>query len=153
MIRYSSSAVRKEIAIAILVGCLIGLAVAFGIWRAKQAFRPVSQKNEQPLPQTSKATQTNKNSSGNLLVTSPERDSVVSEEQVLVQGSASPNAIIVILAASGEIISQAKEDGSFSEEVKLVGGPNEIKITAYDKEGNKTQTTLTIVYSTEFPKP
>lgn len=144
---------RREVAIAILVGSLLGLALAFGIWRANKVLQPTKTASESTPAGLSQTTdQTKKESGENLLVTRPENNSVVNEDKVVVQGSTNPYATIVIVASSGEIISQAKQDGSFSEEVKLLGGPNEIKVASYDKDGNKSEQTLVIVYSTEFPK-
>lgn len=143
---------RKEVAVAILLGSVLGLALAFGIWRANKVLRPQTPTTESTPSTSQDADQTKKKNTGTLFVTTPENNSVVNEDKIIVQGSTTPYATIVIVANTGEIISQAKQDGSFSEEIKLSGGPNEIRVLSYDKEGNKSEQTLVIVYSTEFPK-
>lgn len=135
---------RKEVLVAIIIGGLLGLAVAFGIWRANKALAPKTQVEPFPSPVAQEE-------KSELIVTSPESGSVVSENKVLVQGSATPNATIVILYNEGEIIVQADEAGSFEQEVELSGGANEIKVAAYDEQGNQKEKTITVVYSTEFP--
>ena len=85
-----------------------------------------------------------------MVVTQPENNVVISKDEVEVQGNASPESTIVILANSGEIILEAEADGNFKETVGLEGGANEITVVAYDKEGNESRQTITVVYSTEF---
>lgn len=72
------------------------------------------------------------------------------KEQINIEGAASPEAIIVITTSSQEAIAQADKDGVFKQEIELKGGANEIKAQAFDKDGNGSEQTLTVVYSTEF---
>lgn len=136
---------RKEVLIAIVIGATLGLAVAFGIWQANRSLGPKPQTTPSPTPQVIEE-------KSELIVTSPEDGAVVSEDKVLVRGAASPNATIVILYNQGEIIAQAQADGSFEQELELSGGANELRVVAYDAEGNKEEKTIAVVYSTEFPE-
>jgi hypothetical protein len=43
---------------------------------------------------------------------------------------------------------EADENGNFSVEITLVGGGNEISISAFDTEGNEVNKSLNLVYST-----
>lgn len=136
---------RKEVLLAIVVGALLGLVVAFGIWRANQAFTP-QENNSTPQPQVQEEQQEG------LTITEPEDGVIVAEETITIKGRAAPLASIVILTNLNEIILQAGEDGNFEQEVELEGGANEITLIAYDNQGNKEEKTLTIVFSTEFSK-
>lgn len=136
---------RKEVLIAILVGALSGLAVAFGIWRANQALAPKVAPTPSPTPQEETVRQ-------GLIVTEPESGVVVSQDRITVRGSATAGSTIVILTNLGEIILEARGDGIFEQEVELEGGANEIKVVAFDPQGNREEKTLTVVFSTEFPE-
>ena len=56
--------------------------------------------------------------------------------------------MVVVIYPEGENIVEADEEGNFETEITLVGGANEIKITAYDEEGNQAEKNLTLIYST-----
>lgn len=135
---------RKEVLVAILIGALLGLVVAFGIWSANQALAPKVLPSPPPTPEERAVQQ-------GLIVTEPESGAVVSRDRITVRGSASLSSTVVILTNLNEIIAEVASDGSFNQEVELEGGPNEIKVVAYDGEGNREEITLIVVYSTEFP--
>lgn len=135
---------RKEVLVAILVGAALGLVVAFGIWRANQAFAPQgTETTPQPLIEQ-------KQERG-LVINEPEDGTIVAEDSLTVGGKARPAATIVILTNLSEIIIQADQGGNFEQDAKLEGGANEIIVAAYDQEGNKEEKTITVVFSTEFP--
>lgn len=143
---------RKEVVIAIILGAALGLSLAFAIWRANQALAPEKLQTEQkqisPSPVLSDTSETG---TTELVVTAPENGIVVNTDTVLVRGTAVSGATIVIISNTGEIILEAGRDGSFDQSVKLEGGANQIKVEAYDSEGNKAEKIITVVYSTEFP--
>ncbi|MBI2268532.1 MAG: hypothetical protein HYU80_03795 [Candidatus Blackburnbacteria bacterium] len=141
---------RKELLFAILIGVIIGLAIAFGIWRANKAFLPQRSKEAVQIPSISPEQQEEKIKTSQLVITAPENNLVVSTERVTVEGTAIPGSSVVITANAGELIAETQADGSFKEEIELLGGANEVKVAAYDKDGNKSEQTVTVVYSTEF---
>jgi len=137
--------VRKEVLIAIIIGFGLGLVITFGIWTANKALKEAAPEETlapevviepTPVPAFS------------LTVISPEDNSISVEETIEVSGSTTSGAIVVILYQEGEKILEADSEGKFSSEITLAGGPNEIKVTAYDQEGNEAEKTLTVVYST-----
>lgn len=135
---------RKEVLVAITIGALLGLAVAFGIFRANQALTPKTQTLPSPVPQQEEQ-------SSGLIVTSPENERVTSEDKVVLRGSTTPAATVVILYNLGEVIVEARADGTFEQEIELEGGANEIKVISIDDQGASQEQTITVVYSTEFP--
>lgn len=148
---------RKEVIIAIILGSVLGIAVAFGIWRANQTLKPQKQikgieATSSPVSTTQPENKTN-TETAELLITSPENNIVVNEDSVKVEGTTQPKATIVIISNTGEVILEAKQDGSFEQNVKLEGGANEIKVVAYDKNGRRTEKIITVVYSTELEFP
>lgn len=143
---------RKEVLVAILIGAILGGAVAFGIWRANLFLVPKKEtvQTEQTTPPPAGGQITQETSS--LITTQPENNSIISEGKVTIKGAAVPNSTVVILTNSKDLITQADKDGAFEQEIELEGGLNEITVTAYDNNGNETTQTLTLVYSTEFEK-
>ena len=137
---------RKEVLIAIIIGFGLGLVITFGIWTANQALKKSATTEETPPaveePVASPAPELS------LLITSPEDNSISTEEKIEVSGQAVPKAIVVVLYQEGEKILEADETGNFSTEISLVGGENQITVSAYDEEGNEISKNLTVVYST-----
>jgi len=137
--------VRKEVLIAIIIGFGLGLVITFGIWTANRALETSAPQKQAPLVEETTPTPVPGLS---LILTSPEDNSISSEEKIEVSGLTTPGATVVILYQEGEKILEADQEGSFSTEITLVGGANEIKISAFDQEGNQAEKTLTVVYST-----
>ena len=136
---------RKEVIIAILIGFGLGLIITFGIWTANKALKETpSEGEEAPSP----AVEISPVPAFSLIISQPEDNSISSEEEIAVSGSTMPEAVIVILYEEGEKILEADEDGNFETEITLMGGSNEVKVSAYDSEGSEASQTLTVVYST-----
>lgn len=137
---------------AILLGSIVGLAIAFGIWRANKAFLPQKKEEATQTPSISQAAENSEEEvgSGPLTITSPENNLVVGTDKITIEGVSTENATIVITTNVAESILQTGSDGKFKGDIELEGGVNLIKVVAYDKTGNKTEKALTIVYSTEF---
>lgn len=137
---------RKEVLIAIIIGFGLGLVITFGVWTANQALKkaaPPSAPTEEVVTTPTPAPE-----EFSLIINSPEDESISKEEKIEVTGKTAPEATVVILYQEGEKIIQADSQGNFSSEITLVGGPNQIEITAYDESGNEVSKTLTVVYST-----
>jgi hypothetical protein len=145
---------RKEVLIAILLGSAIGLAIAFGIWRANKAFLPQRKEEATQSPSITQVVEDGENEDGKdtgpLVITSPENNLVVGTGKISIEGVSTENATIVITTNIAENILQTGSDGKFKGDIELEGGVNLIKVVSYDKTGNKTEKSLTIVYSTEF---
>jgi len=140
--------VKKEVIIAIVIGFALGLVITFGIWTANQALKQQPQL-EKPTPTEKTATTpTPAPEELSLAIISPKDNSISSGEKIEVSGKTAPEATVIILYQEGEKIIQADEEGNFSSEITLVGGANEIKITAYDQNGNEVSKTVNVVYST-----
>lgn len=138
----------KEILVAIIIGGLLGIAIAFGVWRANIALSPQAQPSQteatgSPIP-TGKTPTTL-----TLTITEPEDEAVVGEANVTVLGLASPQATIAIASEKGETIVTSDNKGNFSGVVELSEGTNVITVTAFDSEGETIEKQITVVYSTE----
>jgi len=138
---------RKEVLIAIIIGFGLGLVITFGIWTANRALKESAPSQEAPFEEIAEATPTPA-AEVVLTITNPEDHSISDQEEITVAGQSLPEAIIVIIYEEGEKILEADENGHFETEIVLVGGDNEIEISAYDLDGNEVTQTLTVVYTT-----
>lgn len=136
----------KEALIAIIIGFLFGLLITFGIYTANRSLK----ERAAPLasPPATSPTLASPSPAPTLVINSPENESLVDEEEIIVNGRTSPEAIIAIFTESNEHLLTASREGTFSASIRLIKGVNNIKVTAVDKTSQKVEKNLTIVYST-----
>lgn len=138
---------RKEILFAILAGVTFGLIIAFGVWRANVALRPngVSTTAPEDTPETTQA-------DFRITVAKPQDYQVIITSPAILTGISKPNVWIVVSAEEEDYVAKTDESGEFEIKVDVVGGVNEIIITAFDNDGTEAQEKLTLIYSSEFAK-
>lgn len=138
---------RKEVVIAICVGFVIGLIITFGIYTANRALKQKSQPIAE-LPKVDALPSPTVVSGPLLEISEPENNLVVKKNKITVSGKTDPKITLAILAEDYEDILLSDEEGVFSSEVPLTGGANEIKVVAINKNGEKEEKVITIVYTT-----
>jgi len=140
---------KKEILIAIIIGFILGLVITFGIWTANKSLQENTQTQTTEVNESQPIVETSPTEEGqiSLIISSPENNTIVNQAKVEISGQTVAQATVIILFEEGEEVFQVDEKGEFSQEINLVGGANEIKITAFDAEGNETNKTLNLVYS------
>jgi hypothetical protein len=135
---------RKEVIWAIIGGLVFGLVVTFGIVRVNSTMRPRGANTQaSPTPEGSI-------SEFKMALTKPENDDVVSTDTVNIQGITKALAWITISGEKGDYMLQSGEDGTFSQDVSLTSGVNQIKITAFDSAGSQSVEKLLVIYSSAF---
>lgn len=137
---------RKEVLIAIIIGFGLGLVITFGIWTANKALKETAPTTV-PTEEEAEVTPTPMPAL-ELVIVSPENNTISEKEIIEVSGQTASRAIIAITYPEGEKLLEADEDGSFSTEISLIGGDNLIEISAFNEEGDQATKTLTVVYST-----
>lgn len=143
---YHPKRMRKEVILAILLGSLLGLAIAFGVWRANLALSPQLPKTTTSSPAPNKGEEV----ISNLIVTQPEDNELVKTEKITVAGKTTPKLTVVITTPVDEVVVEADQSGNFSADVKLESGANTILVTTVDEGGQTQEQELTVTYSTEF---
>ncbi len=140
---------KKELVIAIIFGLVMGLIVTYGVYTAREALKQknskvanLDQKNNitQPEPVASPAF--------NLSINEPENNLVVNKNNITIAGQTEPQSIVAVFGEEEEKIIVADDEGFFSAEIDLIGGINEIKILANNRNNQQMEKTLTIVFST-----
>lgn len=138
---------RKEILFAILAGVTFGLIIAFGVWRANVALRPNGTKTTAPEDNSRTA-----QGDFRITIAKPQDYQVITTSLSVLTGITRPDVWVVISAEDEDYVAKTNESGEFEIEVDLVGGVNEIIITAFDTDGAEIQEKLTLIYSSEFAK-
>lgn len=141
---------RKELFVAIALGFGIGIVVVFGIITARSALRKhnlvtnngATSSTLSPTPSPAAAATTV------LTITDPQDGEVVTTDRVGLRGKTSPGANIVISTEKAEVLVAADDSGSFSSDVSLLSGANDIQIVSFGASGDRSEMTMTIVYST-----
>ena len=139
---------RKELIIAVIVGVLMGATIAFGVWRANWALKNNKAKPAETSQVDNGNEIPNKNPT-NISLASPEQYSVITQNTTKVSGITSQNSLIVISAEVEDYIIKS-EDGSFEQEIGLIGGVNQIVVSKIGLDESLTSSILTVVYSSEF---
>ena len=83
-------------------------------------------------------------------ISSPESNSYLSSDSCAVEGSVKDDYLSEILINGNSV--EAKDDGSFTYNVKLLEGKNTIKVVASDLAGNSTEKDIIVNYDTTVPQ-
>ena len=143
---------KKEILIAILIGFILGLIITFGIWTANKSLK--DNQDEQSPKKTGEVSVLTPEETEELKkqisleITEPINNSISEEEEITIKGTTSPFAVVTVIYQESEKIIEADEQGSFETEISLVGGTNEIKISAFNQADNTMSKILNVIYST-----
>ena len=133
---------KKEVALAIIIGFAIGLVITYGIYTAQKALQSHTVTDSSSKPTTDQTPEQDRT----LHIVSPENETVASEKSTTLAGTTSPNSYVVILTTDQEYLTQADENGNFAKEITLEAGANYINVTAID--ANQNQVSQTIVGQT-----
>jgi len=137
---------RKEVLLAIFAGIVLGLILAFGVWRANVALRSKDTAQEETEEEITQEL------AFGLTIASPEDLDLLVDSPVTFSGMTKPLSWVGLSGENDDLLVQAQNDGSFKTEIELIEGVNEITITAFDSDGTPNSKTVSLVYSTEFAK-
>jgi hypothetical protein len=139
---------RKEIIWVAGIGILLGIIIAFGVWRVNSSISnntPPPTINESPTPTSSPI-------GFDITLSQPQDNDVITSSPMTVSGITKPLSWIVISGESSDYVLQSNADGTFSQEVDLTPGVNQIQATTFSPEGDQTQAKVIVVYSYIFPQ-
>lgn len=138
---------RKEVVVAIIIGGVLGLTVAFGIWKANSSFSaskqvqssstsaPLASSFASPEPVTDK----------NLTLTSPNQYEVFTQSTIKIAGLTKANSYVVI-QSDKNTVTRADSSGSFSVDFELEEGINAILIKSFEQDYTAHEKSVTVVY-------
>lgn len=136
---------KKELFFAIGAGLILGLIIAFGIWRINKTITPSNN------GLTSETTPT-PDIGFSIAIANTENLDVITESPFKITGVTKPGTKITISTEEKDYVLNPEEDGSFEKEISLVAGLNEIVIKVFDVNGDSAETKLKLIYSSEFVK-
>lgn len=132
----------KELVWASIIGILFGLVIAFGVWRINASLKS-SSTVATPLPKVGA-------SEFKIALDKPAEGDVVTETPITVSGITKALTWITVSGETDDYIIQAGDNGVFSQDVKLIPGVNQIKVTAFDSQANQSIEKVLVVYSSSF---
>lgn len=132
---------RQEAVLAVIIGIILGLGVTYGIYQVKNRMSPAENGTLSTELSVSPTPAINEK----LLVTSPEDESVVTDTQITISGTAESNQMIVIYVNERNYTTQADEIGAFAVKVPLDLLSNVIEVTAISTDGTQEKKSLTII--------
>ncbi len=144
---------KKEVFLAIAIGFALGLVITFGIWTANKSLKNLPSTKPTPTPETvsvtpTPASTTQATQTSTLTLASPVDEALVTTAKVTVSGKTSPQAAVVILSEDNQQIVSADAKGEFTTSVNLVPGYNFLRVQAYDPDGNMTEASAVVTYTT-----
>ena len=144
---------NKDALLATMIGFVVGLVITAILLAGPKlaSFLPhISWK----LPTFSQsksvppATTAAKQKAFSVTIESPLDQSIQSDSTILVSGSTSGGATVLIDGNTDDAISQVKSDGKYAGKITLVEGENSISVTSFLKGKTATQT-VTVFYTPE----
>lgn len=136
---------RKEPIIAIILGSLLGLGVAFGVWRFTQSAELNKTKK---LENQQEQVQTKQEANTGLSILEPLDNQVFKKSEVTISGLTSSNTLLAIHSGGEYKITKSNPDGTFESEIELSGGLNDIEVWAFENEVKHVS--IPVVHSTEI---
>lgn len=137
---------RKEVILAIVAGGILGLVIAFGIWRANAALSPKGKGNDpKPTPVVSVG-------DFKITIAKPENNQVITETPTIISGITAANSFVVVSSEDADYIATSDGSGEFEIKTELNGGANQIRVASFDESGSSALAKLLLVYSSEFAK-
>lgn len=142
---------NKDAILATAIGFVVGLIITGLLlvgprlsgflpkisWPQLTTAKPLEQK---PSEETKKET--------GLSIDSPLADSIENASDLLVSGSATPGATLIIQTDGDDEVVMAKEDGKYAGKITLVEGKNDVTVTSYSEDKMDTKT-VTVFYTEE----
>lgn len=79
----------------------------------------------------------------------PDDDLLVFNKDIEISGRAAPNSYILVTGKSDDLVLKSTSDGSFSADFELSEGINEVKIIAFDQNGEQKILERAVYFSKE----
>jgi hypothetical protein len=142
---------RKEVGYAIIAGILLGLIVAYGVFRINSEVG--KNKNKTVVLTPSPTPSPIENKDFKVILDKPNQNDVITVDSTNLSGLTKKSSWVLINGENSDYLTKSNESGGFSTEVDLISGVNQFKITAYDETGRESTSNLTVVYSSSFALP
>lgn len=140
---------RKEITLAIIIGLVIALIIAGGIYRAKTAIQNFDPQSIIPQKKSDVSNIPDQNNEKKLFLELITPDNTVTDKDTFtISGKTLPKTYLAITTESNDYLIVPNDVGNFSQEVKLIKGANLLTVTVFTQDGDKVEESLSVVYTT-----
>lgn len=140
---------KKEVLFAIFLGLIVGALLVGGIWTASQALHSsagslISAGSSSPSP----SPLDRDGQSVPLVIFSPKDLLLSKESKLIVEGKTYPATHVIFQTETDTLYLKSDGQGTFSQEITLSPGSNDLTVTALTDTGDTTSRTVSVVYST-----
>jgi len=137
---------KKEPIIAVVLGGLLGLGVAFAVWQFSKASSNHKEKS------SSESIVDNKNNTitEGLSLVEPLEYSVSGQDQIEISGLTYPETLVGIMTESDTQLIFSNSSGEFSTEIELSGGLNDISVWAFPEGKIPPEIFISVVYTSQL---
>lgn len=137
---------KKELFFAIAAGLILGLIIAFGIWRINKTITPNNKtqasQNPSPTPQESPC----------ITLSNVSDFDVLTENKILLKGITQKDSTLGISSQEKDYLVFSDVNGVFEKEIELTAGINKIILKTFGDDKTCGEETLTVIFSSEFSK-
>lgn len=140
---------RKEITLAVIIGLILALIIAGGIYRAKTAIEQFDPKSLLPTKVEDIDSNPDQKEANKLFVELDSPDNAVTDTpDYVISGKTLPDTYIAITTEGTDHLIVPSDTGVFSQKVTLIKGANNLTVTVFTSSGDKVEATLSVVYTT-----
>lgn len=141
---------RKEIILAVIIGIILGGIILYGISLANNSAKSnlLNESGEKSI--NTDTTLMEQNSEISFVF--PIDNAVITDPQITLKGSTSPNLNLAIITENDDIITASDDSGNFSSIINLISGENIITVTIVDHNLATTSASITVIHTTSLPE-
>ena len=103
-------------------------------------------KKATPTPASNAAAQQTKHT---VTIDSPLDGSIEDKESLLISGTTTKNATVVIQGIQDDTVTAVNTDGKYAGKITLVEGKNDITVTSFSEQKEQVAQTITVFYTPE----
>lgn len=141
---------RTEKVVLSFVAILIGLLVAGVSFYFYQSTKGASNKVATPISLKMPTPQSEaKKDAFELMITTPSDESLIAKKTIDISGKTTPNATIIITTPVDNDIASASATGTFTDNLTITDGENEIDVIAVNSNGTQVSKKITVTYSAD----
>lgn len=142
---------RKEVIFAVIIGIILGGVILYGINLANNSASPKDEASQNSNNSESKSPEKN-NTTHQILISTPQNNSVTTEESISLKGSAKPGANIAIISENDDILTATDSKSNFSSTISLISGENRITVTAVDDKQATVSASIYVIRTATLPE-
>lgn len=138
---------NKEKIITIVVGLAVGILAAGGYFAVVKILPNLKKPGEKIIVQPETLPAATESAQTTLILDQPKDNSSVTDSPITISGKTAPGINLIIFGNAEEKIASADATGSFSAQLKLEDGENQISVTSLESKPVTVKKTVTLEIS------